>query len=122
MNAFPHHVRLVRANNDALPACNTPFGEVAELWVGVLAFGVMAPRAVHRTSLEKDRRADARAIVQREALDVEDNTCSIHCDTVREGLGINCGGDELKFSPPRLIPFDCLLLVFQLRFKRDEDG
>jgi hypothetical protein len=51
----------------------------------VLPFGVVAPEALHRTTFEEHGCANARSIVQRETLYVENNICSIHYDTVLEG-------------------------------------
>ncbi len=43
-----------------------------DLWVRMNGFGVAAPRAAERAALEEHRRADARPILDREPLDIED--------------------------------------------------
>lgn len=56
----------------------------------MLAFGVVAPETTHRASLEEYSGADARSVVQGEALDVENYICRNHGGTVKAG---NCNGE-----------------------------
>jgi hypothetical protein len=89
MGAVVLFVGMVRTSDYTLAAGDTSFRKVAKLWLGVLPFGIVAPETAHRASFEEHSRADARSIVQREALYVENNVSSIHCDTVREELIAN---------------------------------
>ena len=41
---------------------------------GLKPLGIVAPNATKRTALEKDRRSDAAPVIQREFLDIEDNS------------------------------------------------
>lgn len=50
----------------------------------MLPFGVVAPEALHGTTLEEHGCANARSVVQGETLDVENNICGIHDNTVLE--------------------------------------
>ena len=82
MRAVVDFVGMVRTCDDTLAAGDTPFGYVAKLGFRVLPFGIVAPEAMHGASFEEHSCADARTIVQREALNVENNVSSVHCDTV----------------------------------------
>jgi hypothetical protein len=66
--------RAVRARANAIPRPDAPVLEVDDLELGGLALGIVAPPAVQGASLEEDRRADPRAVVEREPHDVEDET------------------------------------------------
>ncbi len=81
---------MVRACFDAFTARDTPIGKITKLRLGMLPFGVVAPEALHRTSFEEHRCADARSIVQREALNVENNICSIHYTKVPKETKRKC--------------------------------
>jgi hypothetical protein len=41
-----------------------------------LTFGIVAPPAFERASFKKDRRPDSWSIIDRVALDIEDNSCA----------------------------------------------
>ena len=56
-------------------AQNAPFLKVRQLRRSANPFGVMAPKAFHRTALKKRRRADPVAIVHRKSLNPENSPC-----------------------------------------------
>lgn len=56
-------------------AQNAPFLKVRQLRRLTNPFGVMAPKAFHRTALKKRRRADPVAIVHRKSLNPENSPC-----------------------------------------------
>ena len=66
--------RPVRARQDTIAAVNAAFIKVVYFRLVGLTFGVVAPAAVQRTTLEKNRSSDSRTIVQGETHDVEDET------------------------------------------------
>lgn len=75
----------------------------------MLAFGIVAPEATHRTSFEEHSGADARSIVQGEALNVENNICGDHDATVKEGMGDAEGvREEVVLAAPSLLRLSCL--------------
>lgn len=126
-----HFVGVIRAGENALAARDTSFGEITELRFGVLSFRIVAPEALHGASFEEHSCADARAIVQGKALDVENNVSSLHCDTVRRG--VDCRRQSSCFKrgvlwnislippcPRQLI--GCLLGDFWLIFKAGRRG
>jgi len=78
MRAIAHFVGMVGAGEYTLATGDTPFGNVAKLRFRVLPLGIVAPEAAQRATFEEDRGADARAIVQGEALYVENNVSSVH--------------------------------------------
>ena len=89
VHAVVHLVGIIWTGDDALPAGNASISEIAKLGFGVLPFRIVAPEAAHGTAFEEHGGADARTIVQGEALDVKNNVSSVHYDTVREGLTAN---------------------------------
>ena len=78
MRAIAHFVGMVGAGEYTLATGDTPFGNVAKLRFRVLPLGIVAPEAVHGASFQEHGCADARAIVQGEALYVENNVSSVH--------------------------------------------
>jgi hypothetical protein len=132
MRAVVHFVGMVRTCDDALTARDTSFGQVAKFGFRVLAFGIVAPEATHGASFEEHSCADARTIVQGEALNVENNVSSVHCDTVRwesianDAAVVMCaecvGRSALFFRPAPRWLIVCLLGDFSLRFKAGRKG
>jgi len=70
---------------DTFAAGNTSIRKVTEFGVGMLPFGIVAPEALHGTTLEEHGCANARSIVQRETLNVENDICGVHYVTAQEG-------------------------------------
>ena len=64
--------RAARADAEAAAAADALVGEEDDLGLPGDALGVVAPRAAHGAALEEDGGPDARAVVDRELLDVED--------------------------------------------------
>jgi len=60
------------------------------------AFGIVAPSALQRAALEKDRRADAGAIVYGVPLYVEDQSSRLKLGTMAEATA---GRPGHKFTP-----------------------
>ena len=73
MRAIMHFVCVCWTCEDALAAVDAAFSNETELRLGILPFGIVAPEAAHGASLEEHSGANARTIVQRKPLDVEDN-------------------------------------------------
>jgi hypothetical protein len=67
--------RAVRARPNAIAAANAALAKIENLRLARLALGVVAPAAAQRTTLEKNRGSNSRAIVKRETHDVEDEAC-----------------------------------------------
>ena len=99
---------MVGTRKNTLAAGDTAFGKVAKLRFRVLPFRIVAPEAAHGASFEEHSCADARTIVQGEALNVENNVSSVHYDTVRGesiandtavGTGADCVDIPALFRP-----------------------
>jgi predicted aconitase len=73
VSAVVQFVGMVRAGDDALTAMNAALGSVSKVASGMLSLRIMTPETAHRTSLQENRRADSRAVVNREALDVKND-------------------------------------------------
>ena len=67
--------RAVRAREHTIAAANAAFTKIKDLRLAGLALGVVAPATAQRTTLEKNRGSNSRAIVKRETHDVEDEAC-----------------------------------------------
>jgi hypothetical protein len=127
MCAVVHFVGMIRTCDDALTAGDTSFGYVAKLGFRVLPFGIVAPEATHGASFEEHGCADARAIVQGEALNVENNVSTVHGDTVwgesiANDAAVSAYAERARRST---LPFALLLvhLVFiRLFFAEIQDG
>jgi hypothetical protein len=85
MPAVMHFVGMVRAGQDTLATVDAAFGNVAELGFGSLSFRIVTPEAAHGASFEEDRGSDARSIVQRKPLNVENEVRSFHRVSVQGG-------------------------------------
>jgi hypothetical protein len=82
MDAVRQFVGIIRAGYDTLAAGNASVGVIAELSPGILSLGVMTPETAHRASLKENGRSDARAVVQGETLDIENNIRRCHVMTL----------------------------------------
>ena len=72
-------------------ASDAAFGVVEQLWRPVATLWIRAPHARQRTTFEKDDGANARAIVERELLDVEDQAfrCAVSSSfAIHDSLGV----------------------------------
>ena len=122
VQAIAQFMRMAGAYLDAFAAGDAAVGKVTKLGVGMLPFGVVAPEALHGTTLEEHGCANARSIVQGETLDVENNICGIHYITVlevnRKGEGRNClllheaSRKQSLRRPCPSLPLKGLVLVF----------
>jgi hypothetical protein len=77
----PH--RAPGANSDALSATQAAVFEKHQVWLGALALRIVAPPARQWTPFEKNRGANAGAIVQGITLDVKEEARGFQ----RRGLG-----------------------------------
>jgi hypothetical protein len=66
---------MLLADGNAVTAPDAPVSMQHEFFLGGDRFGIVAPHAVKRASFQKNRRADARSVIHREALDIEDGAC-----------------------------------------------
>jgi hypothetical protein len=83
MSATAHFMSLVRTGDDALAAGDASFRKVPKLRFRMLPFWIVTPETTHGASFQEHSCTDARTIVQGKALNVENNVCSVHCNTVR---------------------------------------
>jgi hypothetical protein len=83
MSTTAHFMSLVWTGDDALATRDASFGKVAKLRFRMLPFWIVTPEATHGTSFQEHSCADARAIVQGKALNVENNISSVHSNAAR---------------------------------------
>jgi len=82
--------RRMGTNPHAVSANLAAVLEEHQVWLGALALRIVAPPARQRTPLEKNRAANARAIVQGIALDIKEDARRFR----RSGVG----GVEASFG------------------------
>jgi hypothetical protein len=85
VHAIMQLVGMVWTGLNTPAAGKTSVGKVAEFRLMTLTLGIVAPETTHRATFEEHSGADARSVVQGEALNVEDNICGDHGDTVKGG-------------------------------------
>jgi hypothetical protein len=78
MHAVEHFMGVVGARLHTGPTGNTAVGVVPELDTGVPSFRVVAPETSQWATLEEDRRADPRAVMDGKTLYVKDKTGVAH--------------------------------------------
>jgi len=77
--AIKELVRALRTDHETMATADAPQGGEDQLRLSGYPLRVVAPQTVQRAAFEKDRGPDARAIVDGEALDVEDGA-GVICD------------------------------------------
>ena len=82
--AFPQPLGAVRAGHPALAAADAFRRVELDLWRRADAFRAVAAVARQRTALEEHGTADARAVMDRKALDVEDDAGARHIATTSQ--------------------------------------
>jgi hypothetical protein len=73
---------MVFAQGEAISASDAPIVAEYQLFLPRNRLRIMAPFAVERTPLQKNRRADPWTVIDREALDVENET--LHSDDCKK--------------------------------------
>jgi hypothetical protein len=108
MIASLDNVGSIWAREKAVSAVDALVGVEHDLWFRVDSLWVLAPETVKRATLQKDGCADAWSVVDREPLDVEDNTLvsfgvQVFSGTINDAEKINLHitiGSERKTVKP----------------------
>jgi len=88
-------------NLDAVSATQAAVLEEHQVWLGALALRIVAPPARQGTPFEKDRSANARAVVQGIAHDVKEEARRFRrsgARGVRANSGLSIYSDHLSIS------------------------
>ena len=74
MCAVLYSVCMIRANGETRAATDAGMSGIEKLGLLTLRLGIVTPRATEGATLQKDGRADSRAVVNAKFLDIEDNS------------------------------------------------
>ena len=99
MNFIFQFVRLVGASNNTIATADTSFRKKLNLRMRISPLGIVAPEAAQRAALEKHRCPNAWPIVNRESLDVENESFRVQLFSPLEHIGVmeHCSVGVLEY-------------------------
>jgi hypothetical protein len=95
----------VRTDSKASATTDAPFGEEHDFWLNMYTLRVLTPETTKRTTLKKNSCSDAWSVMNREPLNIKDETLyCIHCSSFLIPLFVFPGRfmkhhDILRWSP-----------------------